>query len=98
MPQQPTSCCVAAKRRDVPQGDIARISAPTRQTICLSVLCDRQNDGDDHPTVFVPVNDALLALSGLHRDGTDWAGLRRYKRFGLLLHTTYDRAKRSTQK
>jgi hypothetical protein len=55
----------------------------------LFVLCDRQHDGDDHPTVFAPMNDALLGFSGLHRYGTDWAGFRRYKAIGLPLHATY---------
>ena len=57
------------------------------------VLCYRQHDGEDHPTVFAPVNDALLGFSHLHRYGTNWTGFRRYKRIGLLLHTTYVRAK-----
>lgn len=59
----------------------------------LFVLYYRQPDGDDRPTVFAPVNDAFLGFSGLHRYGTDWTGFRRHKSIGLLLHTTYDRAK-----
>ena len=60
------------------------------QAAGLFVLCDRQHYGNDHPTIFAPVNDAFLGLSGLHRDETDWAGLRRSNGNGLLLHTTRD--------
>ena len=56
----------------------------------LFVLSDRQHDGDDHPTIFAPENDAFLGLSTLHRYGTDWAGFRRSKGNGLLLHTARD--------
>ena len=56
----------------------------------LFVLCYRQDDGDDHPTVFAPVNDALLGFSGLHRYRTDWAGFQRYIGIGFLLYTTRD--------
>jgi hypothetical protein len=53
----------------------------------LFVLCDRQHDGEDHSTVFAPVNDALLGFGGLHRYGTDWTGSWRRKGFGLPFHT-----------
>jgi hypothetical protein len=56
----------------------------------LFVLCDRQDDGDDHPTVFASANDALLGFSGLHRNRTDWAGFRRYIEIEMWLHTTCD--------
>lgn len=59
----------------------------------LFVPCDRQHDREDQPAVFALMNDALFGFGGAHRDRTDWAGFRRYKAFGLLLHTTYDGSK-----
>ena len=58
-----------------------------------TLLSDRQHDGDDHPTVFAPVNDALLGFNGLHRHGTDWASFRRYMGIGLPFHATHHRSK-----
>ena len=59
----------------------------------LFVLCNRQHNRDNHPAIFAPVNDALLAFSNLHRYGTDWTGFWLHKGLGLPLHTSNDRAK-----
>ena len=58
-----------------------------------TLLSDRQQDGNGHPTVIASVYDALLGFNGLHCHGTDRAGSWRRKGLGLPFHATHHRSK-----